>query len=318
LLRGKLHLQSLFPFRRGRGEYRLTIRLLDIANVPSKFLVLLILLVTRPPSIAEGADSSAARGLTEPYRHIDVAAVEAGVIAEMIVREGEAVAQGQPLAKLDSELLNALLAIAQQSKEARGRLRAARAEVKLKEERAKSFAKVFDSGHARPEEVRRAATDLEIARAQLLAAEEDLVLKHLEYEKIQAQIDRRTVRAPIAGVVSKIHKEQAEFVAPNDPAVLTLVQLDPLLAVFSLTTQQASNFSVGQDVTVLMPGFDASIGAKVQFIAPVTDAESGTVLVKVRVDNSSGAHRSGTRCTLQLPSPAETSEPLASESANAN
>jgi hypothetical protein len=39
----------------------------------------------------------------------------------------------------------------------------------------------------------------------------------------------------------------------------------------------------------------------VEFISPVIDAESGTIRVKVRVNNSENRVRSGERCTLRLP-----------------
>ena len=35
-----------------------------------------------------------------------------------------------------------------------------------------------------------------------------------------------------------------------------------------------------------------------EFIAPVTEAESGTVRVKVLIDNAHGAYRCGIRCLL--------------------
>jgi multidrug efflux pump subunit AcrA (membrane-fusion protein) len=44
-----------------------------------------------------------------------------------------------------------------------------------------------------------------------------------------------------------------------------------------------------------------SLEGTIEFISPVTDAESGTVRVKVRMDNRSGLFRSGQRCSLQLP-----------------
>ncbi len=185
----------------------------------------------------------------------------------------------------------------------------------MKQERAEQFAEVYASGHARPEEVHRAQADLEIAQAHLLEAEEDLVLRQLEYEKIKTQVERRTIRAPISGVVSRIYKEQGEFVAPNDPSILTLVQLDPLLAVFSLTSEQAGMLRADQEVSVQVPGVTQMVPAIVEFIAPVTDAESGTILVKIRLDNSAGAYRSGTRCTLHLQAATEVAGQTASEAA---
>ena len=277
---------------------------LRVNSVPILALVLCLL---HAPSGTLGAPPGI-RGLIEPYRTIDVAASESGVIAELHVREGQAVTKGEILATLDCKLLSALLAIARQSMEARGRLEAAQAELQLKEDRAKNFAVVFANGHARPEELRRAETDRAIARAHLRAAEEDRVLKRLEYEKINAQIERRRVLAPINGIVSQIHKEEGEFVAPNDPSVVTLVQLDPLLAVFSLTTQQVSHLHADQAVRIHVSDSSHPTTATVEFIGPVADAESGTLLVKIRVDNPKRVYRSGTRCTLELPSAKQAGE----------
>ena len=47
------------------------------------------------------------------------------------------------------------------------------------------------------------------------------------------------------------------------------------------------------------PNLDPVKGA-IDFISPVTDAESGTVRVKVRIDNPQNKYRSGQRCALQL------------------
>jgi hypothetical protein len=80
--------------------------------------------------------------------------------------------------------------------------------------------------------------------------------------------------------------------------VLTLVQLDPLLAVFPLTT-------VGQQVVIRFSNEDETATSTVEFISPVADAESGRVLVKICIRNPAGIYRSGTRCTLWLPSSAE-------------
>jgi multidrug efflux pump subunit AcrA (membrane-fusion protein) len=45
---------------------------------------------------------------------------------------------------------------------------------------------------------------------------------------------------------------------------------------------------------------DAETRGTVEFISPITDAESGTVLVKVRVANPHGRFRSGERCKIRV------------------
>ncbi len=246
---------------------------------------------------AEPTVSLALEGYTEPYRTINVAADEMGIIEEVLVQEGEAVEAGHPLARLNSDVHLGLLAIAEQSMQSKGRLDAARAELDLRQERLAKLRSLRIDGHARQEEVDRAEAEVEVGEANLRTAQEELLTRKLEYEKIKTQIDRRTVRAPISGVVTTLHRQQGEFVAPNSPDVLTLVQIDTLLANFTVMSPEAAKLRKGQKIKLRIVNGAETQGV-VEFIAPVTDAESGTVRVKVRIANPDGRVRSGERCTM--------------------
>ena len=54
-------------------------------------------------------------GYTEPYRTIRVATDETGIIDEIFINEGQAVQEGAPLLRLNNEVHNALLAVAEQN-----------------------------------------------------------------------------------------------------------------------------------------------------------------------------------------------------------
>jgi RND family efflux transporter MFP subunit len=240
----------------------------------------------------------ALNGYTEPFRSIEVASDETGTIEKVFVREGETVQAGQPLVQLNSKVFNSLLAIAESNKESLGRLNAAEAEVRLRQDRLKKLTQLRTTGDARQEEVDRAQTELAVAEANLQTAHDDQATRQLEYEKIQSQIDRRTIRAPIAGVVVRLHKDIGEFVAPNAPEVLTLVQIDKLLANFTLPTVEADKLRVGEKLPIQFAGSSSVVDCQVDFISPTTDAESDTVLVRLLVENSKYQLRSGQRCKL--------------------
>lgn len=269
-----------------------------VARIPSVVTLLMVLLGV--PGLSPAWEVQI-EGFTEPYRTIDVAAAETGVITAIAVREGETVRQGQTLATLDMEVFLATLQIAKLSMEARGKLGAAQAELELRKRRFEKLQALRAEAHASEQELERAQRDLAVAQAEVEAATEELQIRKLEYERIQAQIERRTVRAPSDGVITSIYKEPGEFVAPNDPRVLTIVQLDPLLATFSVPAHRAGQLSTGKQVAVRFPESGKTVQAAVELVAPVTDAQSGTVRVKVRIDNPKGLHRSGSRCTLELP-----------------
>lgn len=239
-------------------------------------------------------------GFTEPFRTIDVAAAEAGIITKLAVQEGDEVQAGQVLATLDKEVHLALLAIAEQAKEAQGRLESAVADLELRKDRLHKFEELRLAGHARQEEVDRARMELAVAEGQVKASREDLLIKDLEHKKIKAQLARRTVRSRISGVVTFIHKDEGEFVAPNDPDILTIVEIDRLLATFSILSPYARRYEVGQKVEIRFPNSRQKAKGTIEFVSPVTDAESGEVRVKLRIDNPDNRYRSGERCVIDI------------------
>lgn len=239
-------------------------------------------------------------GYTEPFQTVNVAANESGTVEEVFVREGDTVTADQPIARLNNEVHLALLAIAEQNMNAQGRIDAANADLKMRILRLEKLRKLRADGHARQEEVDRAESEVEVARANLLTANEDHVARRLEYEKIKAEIDRRTIKAPLTGVVTTLHKDRGEFVAPNNPDVVTVVQLDKLLANFTLLRPQAAKLKVHQKIVVHLRDSNADAAGVVEYISPVNDAESGAVLVKIRIDNRKGAYRAGEHCTIRI------------------
>ena len=235
-------------------------------------------------------------GFTEPERRIKVAAEEMGVVSRIHVKEGQAVQQGQLLASLRSEVLKAQLMVAKQELQSIGKIESARAEVALRNARLEKLESLRARGFAREEEVQRARADKAIAQARLKTAQEEKAIKQVELKKIEAQLNRRQVRAAMAGVVTIVKKESGEFVAPNDPIVMELVQLKSIFARFSIPGPDARKVQVGQTVKIKVGLNKQVVSGTVEFVSPVIEADSGTVRIKIRVDNSNGAFRSGEKC----------------------
>lgn len=210
-------------------------------------------------------------GYTEPYKTITVSAGEQGVIAEMLVEEGMRTQKGQVLARLDTAAMQAELEIA-------------KAEARLQATRLKRLEELSTANRSSPEELDRARTDLTIKDAQT--------------RKIEAQIETRTLRSPVDGVVTEIKRDPSEAVSAANPHVLTVVQVDKLIVNLFLPPARAALFQAGASVVLQLLDEQCNTPAKVEFVSPVTDSASGTVRVKFVVENTDGAHRSGGRCTL--------------------
>lgn len=264
-----------------------------MSQLPVRLLIAIATLL-----VAAAACGAPFDGFTEPFRKIEVAAAESGTVARLLVHEGDRVSKGQALAMLDNDVLEVSREIAAANVAAKGKLDSAVAERDLRKTRLQRLEPLRAEGHASQEEIDHAITDLAVAEANLQAAREQHQLDELERKKIEAMIERRTLRSPIDGYVLKLQKDEREFVSVSSAAVATVVQLDPLRVVFSLPTAYAAKLSVDSPVDLELPDSGAKVRGKVEFVAAVTDAESGTVRVKVLIDNASGAYRCGIRCLL--------------------
>lgn len=237
-------------------------------------------------------------GFTEPYQTIDVAAAETGVVQDVRVELGQVVKKFEVLGALDDDVLKATLEIAQLKASSTAAIDAATAELELKQQRLDALTEINRTGGGSRDEFSRAKSDRELARAKLKGAEETLAADRLEVKKIEVQLQRRTIRSPIDGVVTDIHHDPGEFVSLAEPKLFTVVRLDRLRAKFYVPAEQSARFRKGQRVKVSEPTDEKLLTGDIEFVAPVTHAESGLVRVDVILDNRDGQLRSGQRLTL--------------------
>lgn len=232
----------------------------------------------------------------EPNQVVDIASSSRGRLAMLHVKEGDKVKKGSLLAELDSTVLQARLDLARKTVDFHGQLDSARALVKQRKSKLKILTRLNKSGNARQQEIDSAETNLLMAEAQLLTAKEEQNVKKAELAIILAQIEERKLRSPLDGEVIAIYKQEAELVGVNEQqAILTLVELDPLLAVFHLPLSQTSVIQTSESVALSVAG--KSVAAQLDFISPVIEAQSGTITVRFRLPNPNAEFISGSRVT---------------------
>ena len=235
-------------------------------------LAALLLLAWIVPAVAASEDNeSAVIGYTEPFRTVKVSAGEPGVIAELLVKEGAIVKEGQVLARLETNVTNSELEIAE-------------AQVKQQETHLKRLEEMNKTSRVTPEELDRARTDL--------------VIRNAEVKKYKAIIETRTMRSPVNGVVTDIKRDVAESVSASSPHVLTVVQIDKLNLNLYLSPKIARPLKLGAEARIRFVDDGVDAPARVDFVSPVTDSASGTVRVKFVIDNATGQYRGGVSCTL--------------------
>jgi len=188
------------------------------------------------------SDSNQVEAYTEPYRDIAIAASEMGTLSSINVKEGDVVRPGEVIALMADEVLKASLEVARRSMNVEGTLQSAAADVNLRRTELTKLRELRERNHASQQEVDRVQSEVTIAESRHLSVREELEVKELEFRRIEAQLEQRSIRAPIAGLVSEVHKDAGEFVSPSDPVVARIVQLDPLLIVFSVPLEHRATF----------------------------------------------------------------------------
>jgi RND family efflux transporter MFP subunit len=268
------------------------------------WLIALVAIVAASVAQAQTSDNDAqdqgVEGFTEPVHKLDLIPPEPGIITSLTAHEGDRVEKGQLLGSLDCETQQIALEIAKANMAAHGKLDSATAERDLRRWRLAKLQKLRDEVHATDEEVNRAASELAVADANVLTALEQHAADTLEVDRIASMIERRMMRSPFAGMVTRVFREEKEFVGSNNTPVLTIMQLDKLRVTFTIPTALALRLKVNQIVSLTFPNSGQKATGKIESISPVTEAESDTVRVKVLIDNEQGKYRCGVRCAINL------------------
>lgn len=241
-------------------------------------------------------------GIVEAKHDIMVAATELGLLESVDVKVGDRVTSGQVIGKLDDSLQTSAVQIAELQAKMSGERDAARAELRLHQNRWEKLRILAADGIARPDELSRSKTDLDVATARYAVAQDQFELRQLELQRYRIQLERRRIRVPMNGVIASVFHKPGEYITPGDPAIVQLLVVDRLDAVFSLPIEDMGSVKVGSAARVMLRSSAQTIDATITSVSPAIDGESGTVQVRVELDNAAGKILAGDRCTLQVQS----------------
>ncbi|WP_411503706.1 efflux RND transporter periplasmic adaptor subunit [Brevibacillus centrosporus] len=285
-----------------------------------------------------------ASGKITAAEEIQVVSKVSGKAAAVNANEGSVVKQGDVLVTLEAseyqqQIVQAQAAIAgaqaklrdtkagarnEQLQQLASTVEQAKASLKVAESTYNRMKALFDSGALSAAELEKTTLDLEKARTTLdqmqaqydlakagptsdtvaaLQAEVSRLNSSLELAK--TNYDNTIVRAPITGIVAKRNVDPGEMAAAGSP-LLVLVKMDEVKVEASVPQEQINNVKVGSTVDVKV----SSLGGKVlkgnvEFVSPISDANSSSFPVKVRVPNQDGQLRAGMVAEVMLQGQAE-------------
>lgn len=158
-------------------------------------------------------------------------------------------------------------------------------------------------------EVRRATEQADFARAvfedrkqlraknftsdyELKKAEFDLSVAESSLADAKLNLSYCIVKAPFAGKLAEIRTQEYETVRPGQP-LFRIIDDNRLLAVMNVPLNDAALTTVGNPVVVSVSGTDRKAKGTVYEVAPQADHRTGTVRIRVLIDNGDGKLRAG-------------------------
>ncbi|MFM8637186.1 MAG: efflux RND transporter periplasmic adaptor subunit [Betaproteobacteria bacterium] len=231
-------------------------------------------------SLAVGLDLT---GTVTARRTVDVRAQVGATIREVLVREGDAVRQGQVLFRLDDRNERAQLERAQaQVLKDEAALADARRQLKRSED---LLAQNFVSQGA-----------VDVQRTAVQTQDAAVAASRAALNAAQVALSFMTVTAPQEGRLGAITVHPGAYVSPGGAALVTISQLHPVLVSFSLPQRNLPDALAAlksrATVVEVRAAEDAPAGGKPQvqsaavvFVDNVVDAASGTVRVRAELDN---------------------------------
>ena len=191
-----------------------------------------------------------------------------GVVAQLNVDEGQRVETGDALLVLDAEL-------------ARLALDRARAEVRQREVALDDAKRRFTEAEKVGTQRGIARTQIESLRSEVTLDEAALAAARAAAREQQAIVDRHTLRAPFAGVISQRLAELGEWVNPGN-GLFELVATDNLRFDFRVGQDSYAILSPQTPVEITLDALPGkTLSGRIDTIVPVKNPGARTFLVRV-------------------------------------
>lgn len=232
-------------------------------------------------------------GTTEAIEQVEIRPRISGLLERRLAPEGERVRRGQPLFRIDSQ---PFLDAAAQAEAALAQAEASARQAAQDFIRAESLAS-SDALSQQELDAAKARRDSTAAAVKSASAALSTARLNLGYT---------TVVSPIGGILGRAQLKEGALVSAYTSLLATVYSTDPIYVNFALSEQDLARLQQQSGrpldsrdpnplpVKLLQPdGSDYPQPARIDFVDPAVNPQTGTLSVRLRVENPDNALRSG-------------------------
>jgi membrane fusion protein (multidrug efflux system) len=247
----------------------------------------------------------------------DVRAKIQGYITQVLVDEGQHVTKGQPLFRLETNILSENAAASKAGiGAAESTIAAAQAAVNAANVEVNKLKPLVQKNIISNVQLQTAQANLAQAQAQLQQANAAKRQAVANYKGVEANIEYSVIRAPISGVIGKLPLKVGSLVGPTDQTALTTISdTSEIYAYFSMNEKEYFDFlekspgaSMPEKIKNLpMVELQLANGSlypekgKIEAITGQIDPTTGTIQFRVSFTNAQKLLSNGNSGTIRLP-----------------
>ncbi len=225
--------------------------------------------VVKPTSFSNSLSVS---GSIEANEQVQIRSEVSGLVKEIYFQEGSNVSKGQLLLRIDDSELQAQLAQAVTKQKLAAET----------EQRAKQLLK--------KEAISREEYDVALADLRSLQSQTQL---------IRAQLAKTRIKAPFSGKIGLRSISDGEYLTPTT-VVANLVSINPIKITFSIPEKYSGQVRMNNTIVFTVSGSNKKYNALVYAIEPGIDANTRTLQLRAKTDNSDGQLLPGSFAKVEL------------------
>jgi RND family efflux transporter MFP subunit len=229
-----------------------------------------------------------ATGTTEPVRSANLGPQMTARINSVLVHEGDEVKQGAPLVRLD--VADAELRLRQSEASAAS----TQAQYALAASEYERLAPLAAQGTITAQNLTRLSGQRDALKAAADAA-------NVASENAKQNLSYAQVKAPFAGVISRVHVEVGEVATMMPPMVLVrLVDLSSVDVRMRVHERDLARIQAGDPVSAHFSSTGERLAGSIAFISPEIDPQTRTAEVVTRIPNEQRTLRAGMFAEIEV------------------
>ncbi|MCB1500952.1 MAG: efflux RND transporter periplasmic adaptor subunit [Bauldia sp.] len=262
---------------------------------------------TDPAAVTDLRIVVTATGTVEPTNQVELSSELSGTIDTVEVDYNDLVEEGQVLARLSADQLEAAVELSTATLAARqAEVRQAEATVAERQAAFKRVEELIAKEFSSTETFELAKADSERASASLAAAQANLDIATANLRIAQSNLDKASIRSPIKGVVLDRNVEPGQIVASSlsAPVLFTLAEdLTEMELQVDIDEADVGHISGGEAATFTVEAFgDRPFDAKITQLRLASETVEGVVTYKaiLSVNNTDHVLRPGMTATARI------------------